>query len=177
MRFSTGALRSSKGDSVCGGSPGPTAPGRMCRGMADSDAQRLAEQAKDAMYARDRASQTLGITILAIGPGRARLRMAVRDDMLNGHDTCHGGLIFTLADSAFAFACNACDRVTVALGAQITFVGPAKRGDVLIAEAREQSRTRRTGVYDVEVTTEDGRKIALFRGNAYETGGSVTAPG
>jgi len=125
------------------------------------------------MYARDQASKALGMTIETIGPGHARLRMVVRQDMLNGHETCHGGLIFTLADSAFAFACNACNRVTVALGAQVTFVEPAKLGDVLIAEAFEQTRTRRTGVYDVEVTTEDGRKIALFRGNAYETKGSV----
>lgn len=141
--------------------------------MADTDQQRLAEAVGDGMYARDSASQALGMTVETIGPGHARLRMTVRENMLNGHATCHGGLIFTLADSAFAFACNACNRVTVALGAQITFVGPAKLGDVLIAEATEQSRTRRTGVYDVEVTTEDGRKIALFRGNAYETKGTV----
>ncbi len=141
--------------------------------MTETDQQRLAEAVGQAMYARDEASKALGMTVEAIGPGHARLRMTVREDMLNGHATCHGGLIFTLADSAFAFACNACNRVTVALGAQITFVEPARRGDVLIAEAREQSRTRRTGVYDVEVTTEDGRKIALFRGNAYETKGAV----
>ncbi len=126
------------------------------------------------MYAEDRASKALGMTVEAIGPGHARLHMTVREDMLNGHQTCHGGLIFALADSAFAFACNACNRVTVALGAQITFIEPARLGDLLIAEAKEQSRTRRTGVYDVEVVSGDGRKIALFRGNAYETKGSVT---
>ncbi len=125
------------------------------------------------MYERDRASQALGMTVEAIGPGHARLHMTVREDMLNGHQTCHGGLIFSLADSAFAFACNACNRVTVALGAQVTFVEPAKLGDLLIADATERSRTRRTGVYDVEVTSGDGRTIALFRGNAYETKGSV----
>ncbi|MGI9503541.1 MAG: hydroxyphenylacetyl-CoA thioesterase PaaI [Geminicoccaceae bacterium] len=141
--------------------------------MTETDQQRLAETVAQAMYACDEASKALGMTVEAIAPGHARLRMTVREDMLNGHATCHGGLIFTLADSAFAFACNACNRVTVALGAQITFVEPARQGDVLIAEAREQSRTRRTGVYDVEVTTEDGRKIALFRGNAYETKGAV----
>ncbi|MGI9508609.1 MAG: hydroxyphenylacetyl-CoA thioesterase PaaI, partial [Geminicoccaceae bacterium] len=101
--------------------------------------------------------------------------MTVTKDMLNGHQTCHGGLIFTLADSAFAFACNACNRVTVALGAQITFIEPARQGDRLIATATEQSRTRRTGVYDVEVISDDGRKIALFRGNSYETKGQVVA--
>lgn len=136
--------------------------------------QRLAEEVGRVMYAEDEASRALGMTLEAIGPGHATLRMAVRNDMLNGHATCHGGLIFSLADSAFAFACNACNRVTVAQGAQITFVNPAKLGDVLIAKAVEQSRTRRTGVYDVEITAEDGRTIALFRGNAYETKGSVT---
>ena len=141
--------------------------------MAENERQRLAEAVGHGMYARDHASQALGMTVAAIGPGYARLRMTVRENMLNGHATCHGGLIFTLADSAFAFACNAYNRVTVALGAQITFIEPARQGDVLIAEAREQSRTRRTGVYDVEVTTQDGRKIAFFRGNAYETKGAV----
>jgi len=113
------------------------------------------------------------MTLERVEPGFARLRMPVREDMLNGHETCHGGFIFTLADSAFAFACNSHNRVTVALGAQITFVEPARLGDVLIATASEQSRTRRTGVYDVEVTDEEGRRIALFRGNAYETRGNI----
>lgn len=115
----------------------------------------------------------LGIRVDDITPGFARCSMTVRQDMMNGHGSCHGGLIFTLADSAFAFACNACNRITVALGANITFTSPAVLGDVLIAIATEQSRTRRTGVYDVKVTTEDGRDIALFRGNAYETKGAV----
>lgn len=150
------------------------AAGRRVR-MAETEDQQLAEQTAQAMFERDRASKALGMSIEAIGPGYAQLRMTVREDMLNGHATCHGGLIFTLADSAFAFACNACNRVTVALGGQVTFVEPARLGEVLIAEAIEQSRTRRTGVYDVEVSTEDGRKIALFRGNAYETKGSVIA--
>ncbi|MGI9501417.1 MAG: hydroxyphenylacetyl-CoA thioesterase PaaI [Geminicoccaceae bacterium] len=141
--------------------------------MAERDDERLAEEVGRGMYEQDRASKALGITVEAIGPGHARLHMIVREDMLNGHQICHGGLIFTLADSAFAFACNACNRVTVALGAQITFIEPARLGDLLIALATERSRTRRTGVYDVEVATEDGRKIALFRGNAYETKGSV----
>ncbi len=141
--------------------------------MTEVDEQRLADDVKRVMYQRDQATKALGITIKAMGPGYAILRMVIRDDMLNGHATCHGGLIFTLADSAFAFACNACNRVTVALGAQITFVNPATLGDVLVAEAREKSRSRRTGVYDVEVGTEDGRTIAFFRGNAYETKGTV----
>lgn len=143
--------------------------------MTDMDEQQLAAEVKNVMYERDEATRALGMTVETIGRGYARLRMVVRNDMLNGHATCHGGLIFTLADSAFAFACNACNRVTVALGAQITFINPAKLGDVLIAEARERSRTRRTGVYDVEVSTDDGRKIALFRGNSYETKGAITS--
>jgi len=159
------------------GTAEPGATGKVSAGkVSESTEQRLAEQVGQGMYQRDRASQAFGMTVEAIKPGQARLRMVVREDMLNGHQTCHGGLIFTLADSAFAFACNAYNRVTVALGAQITFIESAMLGDVLIAEAKEQSRTRRTGVYDVEVTTEDGRKIALFRGNAYETKGSVVAP-
>lgn len=143
--------------------------------MSEPDGQQLAEKVGQCMYAQDQASNALGMTVEAIGPGHARLHMTVREDMLNGHKTCHGGLIFTLADSAFAFACNACNRVTVALAAQITFIEPARLGDRLIAGALERSRTRRTGVYDVEVTTEDGRKIALFRGNAYETKGNVVS--
>ncbi|MGI9420352.1 MAG: hydroxyphenylacetyl-CoA thioesterase PaaI [Geminicoccaceae bacterium] len=145
--------------------------------MADDGGDIPAEQVAMEMYDRDRASQALGMIVESVASGHARLRMAVREDMLNGHDTCHGGLIFTLADSAFAFACNACNRVTVALAAQITFNEPARLGDVLIAEANERSRTRRTGIYDVDVTAEDGRKIALFRGNAYETKGNVIRNG
>ena len=104
------------------------------------------------MYARDHAAQALGIAVDAIEPGAAVCRMTVRDDMVQGHGTCHGGIVFTLADTAFAYACNACNRVTVALGAEITFVAPARAGEVLIATARERSRAGRTGVYDVEVT-------------------------
>lgn len=140
---------------------------------ADPDAQELAQAVGRAMYARDYASTMLGIRIDEVAPGFASCSMTVRQDMINGHDTCHGGFIFTLADSAFAFACNATNRTTVALAAQITFTAPAFLGDLLIATATEQHRTRRTGVYDVKVTTEDGRDIALFRGNSYETKGTV----
>ncbi len=140
---------------------------------SDGDAKRLAETVGAAMYARDRASVALGIRVEAIGPGFARCRMEVRADMLNGHGSCHGGLIFSLADSAFAFACNSYNRRTVALGADIAFLAPGRPGDVLIATARERSRGGRTGVYDVEVVSGDGVKIALFRGNAYQTRGEV----
>jgi acyl-CoA thioesterase len=141
--------------------------------LADRAGQRLAEAVREGMYARDHTAQALGITVEAIGPGFARCRMTVRQDMVNGHDTCHGGLTFTLADCAFAYACNACNRATVALGAQISFLAPARLGDVLIATAREQSRAGRTGVYDVEVATADATKVALFRGTSYETRGEV----
>lgn len=141
--------------------------------MSDVETEKLALAVRESLYARDHASKMLGIQIDEIAPGFARCSMTVRQDMVNGHDTCHGGLIFTLADSAFAFACNACNRTTVALGAQISFIAPAHLGDVLIAMATEQHRTRRTGVYDVKVVTIDGRDIALFRGNSYETRGPV----
>jgi len=141
--------------------------------LTDRAGQRLAEAVRDGMYARDRAAQALGITVEAVGPGFASCRMAVRQDMVNGHDTCHGGFTFTLADAAFAYACNACNRATVALGAEISFLAPARAGDILTATAEERSRAGRTGVYDVEVTRADGTRVALFRGTSYETRGEV----
>jgi acyl-CoA thioesterase len=140
------------------------------------DDQATAEAVRAQMYGRDRAAQALGITVEAIGPGSAVCRMDVRDDMLNGHTTCHGGLIFTLADTAFAYACNAGNRATVALTCQISYIAPAHTGDVLTADAREQSRTGRTGVYDVDVRRADGTVVALFRGQAYEVRGTVVQP-
>ena len=128
------------------------------------------------MYARDRAAQQLGIALDAIQPGAAVCLMAVRDDMVQGHGTCHGGMLFTLADTAFAYACNAYNRVTVALGAEIAFLAPARLGEVLTATARERSRAGRTGVYDVEVRNGEGTLVALFRGTSYETRGEVVAP-
>ena len=141
-----------------------------------ADDQATAEAVRAQMYGRDLAAQALGISVEAIGPGSAVCRMAVREDMLNGHATCHGGLIFTLADTAFAYACNAGNRATVALVCQISYIAPARMGDVLSASAREQSRTGRTGVYDVEVRLADGALVALFRGQAYEVRGSVVQP-
>jgi acyl-CoA thioesterase len=139
------------------------------------DPQQIAEAVRAAMYARDHTARALGITVEAIGPGFARCRMAVRQDMVNGHGSCHGGLTFTLADTAFAYACNACNRATVALGAEISFTAPARLGDVLTASATEQSRAARTGVYDVRVAKADGTLVALFRGTSYETRGAVVA--
>ena len=138
-----------------------------------ADAKHVADAVGAGMYARDRAAQVLGIALEAIGPGRAVCRMTVRDDMVQGHGTCHGGIVFTLADSAFAYACNAYNRVTVALNAEIAFLAPAHAGDMLTATARERSRSGRTGIYDVEVTNGQGKTVALFRGTSYETRGEV----
>jgi acyl-CoA thioesterase len=125
------------------------------------------------MFARDRASQALGIRITGVGPGHAELAMTVRADMLNGHAICHGGFIFTLADSAFAFACNSYNLTTVASGCAIDFVAPAREGDVLTAVALERSVSGRTGVYDIEVTNQHGERIAFFRGKSYRIKGHV----
>ena len=129
--------------------------------------QQIAEATRDAMWANDRASRSLGMQVLAVGPTRASLSMAVREDMLNGHDTCHGGLIATLADSAFAFACNAGNEATVASGFDVQFVAPARLGDVLTADAEQVHRRGRTGVYDVAVHNQRGETVALFRGRSH----------
>ena len=115
--------------------------------------------------------------IAAVAPGRAEMTMTVRADMLNGHAICHGGFIFTLADSAFAFACNSYNLNTVASGCGIDFLAPAREGDILKAVAHERSAAGRTGVYDIEVTNQDGHKIALFRGKSYRIKGHVIDEG
>jgi acyl-CoA thioesterase len=138
-----------------------------------SDPQALAELAGKTMYERDPASQALGMTLDAIRPGFARMRMRVREDMLNGHGTCHGGFIFMLADSAFAFACNSHNFNTVGAGCTIDYLAPGRAGDVLVAEAVEQALAGKTGVYDVVVTDQDGRKVALFRGKSHRVAGHV----
>jgi acyl-CoA thioesterase len=130
-------------------------------------AQRLAEAVRDAMWQRDRASQMLGLQILAIAPGRAVVQMVVREDMLNGHDTCHGGIISTLADSCFAFACNSRNALTVASGFTIDLLAPARLGDVLTAVGAELHQAGRTGVYDVDVRNQRDQRIAAFRGRSH----------
>ena len=140
-------------------------------------AQQIAEASRDAMGANDRASRALGIEVLAIGPGSATLRMVVRDDMLNGHDICHGGLITTLADSAFAFACNAYNELTVASGFDVNLLAAAKLGDVLTAVAQELSKAGRTGVYDIAVSNQRGEAIAAFRGRSYTMKGRALVDG
>ena len=137
------------------------------------DPQALAELAGKTMYERDPASQALGMTLDAIRPGYARMSMRVRADMLNGHATCHGGFIFMLADSAFAFACNSHNFNTVGAGCTIDYLSPGREGDLLTAEAQEQALAGRTGVYDVTVTNAEGKTIALFRGKSHRVSGMV----
>ncbi|HEY6135829.1 MAG TPA: hydroxyphenylacetyl-CoA thioesterase PaaI [Rubrivivax sp.] len=141
------------------------------------DAQKVAEATRDAMWLNDRASKSLGMQVLAVGPGTATVTMTVREDMLNGHDICHGGLVTTLADSAFAFACNSYNEVTVASGFDVNLVAAAKQGDVLNAAAAEVSKAGRTGVYDIAVSNQRGEKIAAFRGRSYTMKGRLVVPG
>ncbi|MCC2961010.1 hydroxyphenylacetyl-CoA thioesterase PaaI [Massilia sp. IC2-278] len=137
------------------------------------DAQALAELAGKTMYERDPASKGLGMTLDEIRPGYARMSMRVRPDMLNGHASCHGGFIFTLADSAFAFACNSHNFNTVGAGCTIDYLAPGREGDLLTAEAQEQALAGKTGVYDVTVTNAEGKTIALFRGKSHRVSGTV----
>jgi acyl-CoA thioesterase len=122
------------------------------------------------MYADDRASQHLGIEIRDVAPGQATATMAVTDDMVNGHGICHGGYVFTLADTAFAFACNTYDDRTVAAGASVDFLEPVHVGTRLAATAVERSRRGRSGIYDVTVATADGQVVAEFRGRSRSLG-------
>jgi acyl-CoA thioesterase len=131
------------------------------------DPQALADRVRDAMWPRDRAAHALGMVISSVGPGAATLSMTVREDMLNGHDICQGGLVTTLADTAFAYGCNAYNELTVASGFSVDLVAPGRLGDVLTATCREQNKAGRTGVYDVEVVNQRGERIALFRGRSY----------
>ncbi len=133
----------------------------------------LARRCADAMWAQDRASQGLGLSLDEIGPGRAVLSMVVGAAMVNGHGICHGGFIFTLADSAFAFACNSANERHVAQHCGITFLRPAREGDRLVATAREVARAKRSGLYDVEVATAAGEVVAQLRGHSRASGGAV----
>jgi acyl-CoA thioesterase len=137
------------------------------------DPQALAEACAAAMWARDEASANLGMAIERVGPGTAVVTMTVRPDMVNGHGMCHGGFIFTLADSAFAFACNSYNVTTVAASCDIAFLKPARVGETLRATAREVHRETRNGIYDIAVTDESGATIAHFRGKSRTIGGPV----
>ena len=126
----------------------------------------LARACAEAMLADDPASRSLGMVLEHVGPGVARMAMAVRADMVNGHGMCHGGFIFTLADSAFAFACNTYNERTVAQHCAVTFLRPAQVGMRLVAVAAERSRAGRSGIYDITVSTAEGTGIAEFRGHS-----------
>jgi acyl-CoA thioesterase len=138
------------------------------------NSQQLAEAAAAALFPRDRASHALGIKLLGVGPGSATMQMAVREDMANVHNTCHGGLIYTLADSTFAYACNSHNKNAVAVTCVIEYMRPAFVGDVLTASGSEQGLEGRNGVYDIRVENQKGELVALFRGKSTQIKGEVT---
>jgi acyl-CoA thioesterase len=133
-----------------------------------------ARRAAQVLYDGDRASQALGIRLLDATPGGARTSMRVRADMVNGHHICHGGLVFTLADSAFAYACNSYGDNVVASAGSIDFLAPAREGDELTATARELWRAKRSGIYEIDVTNQHGERIALFRGRSHRVSGQIS---
>ncbi|TDG02492.1 hydroxyphenylacetyl-CoA thioesterase PaaI [Paraburkholderia guartelaensis] len=139
----------------------------------DMSPDELARAAAQAMYESDGCTRALGMELLEVRAGYARLSMAVRPEFLNGHQTCHGGMIFSLADSAFAFACNSYNINTVAAGCSIEFLRPVLRDEVLTAEAVEQVLSGRNGVYDIRVTNRAGETVALFRGKSAQIRGNV----
>jgi len=145
--------------------------------MSERTPQQTAEHVRDRMLANDRATRWLGMQVTEIAPGRAVLTMTVREEMLNGHDICHGGLITTLADSAFAFACNAYNELTVASGFNVDLLAPGRLGDVLSATCHEVSKAGRTGVYDCEVSNQHGQRIAVFRGRSHTVKGKPAVTG
>lgn len=139
-----------------------------------ADPQAIAEAARDAMFASDHCSKMLGMEVLSVATGHASMRMTVRRDMLNGHGTCHGGMIFSLADSCFAFACNSRNQRAVAMSCLIDYIKAVREGEVLTATAREVSLAGRNGIYDIAVTNGDGDPVAQFRGKSLVIPGSVT---
>jgi acyl-CoA thioesterase len=141
--------------------------------LIPDDPASLARASGAAMYARDEASKAMGAVLADIGPGFATMTMNVRRDMLNGYGTCHGGTLFALADSAFAFACNSHNEAAVAAGCSIEFLRPGREGDCLTATAVERARSGKSGIYDVTITDGAGEVLALFRGKSLKVGGSV----
>ena len=138
--------------------------------------QQIADAVAAGMFKNDRASRGLGMRIVEVGPGSATLEMTVRDDMLNGFDICHGGFITTLADSAFAFACNSRNEMTVAAGLSVDLVAVARAGDVLSARAAEVHQAGRTGLYDMTVTNQRGELVGCVRGRSYRIKGRSVVP-
>ncbi len=137
------------------------------------NAAALARACADAMWADDATSRALGLTLVSIEPGRAVLAMTISDGMVNWHDTCHGGVIYLLADTAFGYACNSHNQRMVAQYCTISYLNPAKRGERLVAQATERVREGRSGIYDVAVMREEGTVIAEFRGHARAIAGSI----
>ncbi|PWC45911.1 hydroxyphenylacetyl-CoA thioesterase PaaI [Azospirillum sp. TSO22-1] len=137
--------------------------------------QEVAAAVGRGMYERDYCAHAHGIELLEIAPGYARMSMTVRKDMVNGHHTCHGGMTFTLADTAFAYACNANNEATVAASCHISYPAPGRLGDTLTAECREVHRKGRNGVYDCIVTNQDGATVGIFRGMSATVKGAVVA--
>lgn len=129
--------------------------------------QQTADLVREQMYANDRAVRALGMEVTEISPGSATVTMAVQPHMLNGHETCHGGYLATLADTAFAYACNSYNELTFASSFSIDLVAPAREGDLLTARSVEMSKAGRTGVYDSDITNQRGERIAFFRGRSY----------
>lgn len=154
-------------------SPAPTPRSAASDQAQTIDPQTLAEMTARAMTEHDGCTQALGMRLEAVGPGQASLSMTVRAEFLNGHRTCHGGMIFALADSAFAFACNTDNHVTVAAGCSIEYLRPAFEGQVLRADARMQARAGRQGVCDVAVSNDKGEMVAMFRGKSTRVQGPV----
>lgn len=137
------------------------------------NAQQLAEACAAQMWADDNASQRLGMSLVGVSPGGAVVTMAITADMTNGHRTCHGGFIFALADSAFAFACNSHNQRTVAQHCSVTYIAPAFEGDVLTATGRQVSRQGRGGIYDISVVNQNGAQVAEFRGHSRTIKGTL----
>jgi len=138
-----------------------------------TDAQGIAERSAQLLWEGDRASQMLGMRIVSVAPGEATVSLTVRADMVNGHRICHGGVIFTLADSAFAFACNSYGDNVVAASAHIDFLSPAREADELTAVAKETWRSGRSGLYEIVVTNQAGERIALFHGRSHRITGKL----
>lgn len=134
-------------------------------------AQHLAERVRDTMFATDKAAHALGMEVASISPGHASVTMTVREDMLNGFGSCQGGIIATLADMAFAYACNSYNEMTVASGFDVDLLGPGRLGDKLTASGRVVSQGSRMGLYDIDVTNQSGERIAVFRGRSYRMKG------
>ena len=155
----------------------PTDTGAAQPAPTPSDAVDLARAVGATMFAADHATRAfMQMELLSCAPGSARMRMTVRDEFLNGHRICHGGFIFTLADSTFAFACNSHNKAAVAAGCSIEFLRPAQAGDVLTCTGQEQTLQGRHGIYDMRVENQHGEVVAMFRGKSAQIAGTVLPP-